>query len=318
MDSISLFEQIVEKAQLNGLRVELLQEKNYFVEKANLDEFLTLVFNEITQEKYSFTIVQDQYAMIQIDLFEQDFVEPLSFSLFTILPENIKQENIEQFNKSIKSLKQQRIIPIIGPDGVGKTTLLTAVMDSVEEKITLSRFKKIVRRSVIYNILYPINRYFLKKKLGYKPEKDQHDDVHYFLSLTAGALYYPYLVYKTLLKKKIVFVDRFFNDYLFENISFRDKETKVRDNWKTLMNFIPKVHWMFHLDASAEVILSRKDELTKEDILTYKEVNFQAYLEKPSLVYTYINTEAQLEHCKNVIVYTGKKANIFQSGANNE
>ncbi len=42
----------------------------------------------------------------------------------------------------------------------------------------------------------------LKRKMGVKPLKDQHDDIHHKMIITAGILYYPYLIFNSNFKKK--------------------------------------------------------------------------------------------------------------------
>jgi len=299
----SLFFKLVKKAEKKNL--ELSQDNNTInIKSEDLDSFFKILFRFCSRNKFCFSIFKNEFDFFTIEIYNTKEIE--SFFIKVQYSYDISKEKMK-FNKEFTKYKKRRIYPIVGPDGVGKTTLLTSAIDIKQKNILYKRFKKIVRRSIIYNLMYPINRFFLKRKLGKKPEKDQHDDVHYFLILLAGIFYYPYLVFNSRFKNKVVFVDRFFNDYLLENISFLDKKTILRKNWNKLLSIIPTVFWTIHLDAKPKTILSRKDELLKRDVKKYKKYNFKIYLAKPSFVYTYINTDLELDDCKLFLEHTYKK-----------
>ncbi len=289
------FDELNKKALDKKLKLAILEDDSLSIKSFELNNLLKVVFDLCSENKICFNIIKEEYDFLKLELLFSLDIKTIFIKVKyeqKIIKEQLKHK------ESIERYKKLKIFPIVGPDGVGKTTLLTSALDINKKEIVYKRFKKIVRRSVLYNILYPLNRYLLKKKLGRKPEKDQYDDIHYLLVLIAGIIYYPYLIFISKFKNKTVFLDRFFNDYLLENISFLDKKTILRENWKTLLLFIPRVYWKVHLDAKAEVILTRKDELTKEDIEAYRNYNFEIYLEKPSFVYTYINTGLEIEKCK--------------------
>jgi len=302
-----------QEINLEEIKVDFTNSYSYYISNELVNNTLETLFDTCSSNQYCFTVLRDQYAQIKVILFDKITDETLEIVFFTTLQNKIKQELEEKYKKRVEFLRKLKIFPVIGPDGVGKTTLLTQVMDFLDEKTLYKRFKKIVRRSVIYNILYPINKFFLTKKLGKKPEKDQHDDIHFFLIICAGLGYYPYLIFQALFKHKLVFLDRFFYDYLLEDISFREKNTHLRKNWKFLLKFIPMVYWCIHLDADAKIILERKNELSTDDIDKYRKLNFQLYMQKPSIVYTYINTGLELEQCKNILLRSGITSNIFKN-----
>jgi len=283
----------------------------YYINEDKVNVVLQNTFDTCSSNEYCFSIFRDKYAQIKVIIFDKYDGQNLEIVLFTQMPNEIISRDEKKYSKKVDFLRKLKIIPVIGPDGVGKTTLLTQVMDRTSQKIFYKRFKKIVRRSIIYNILQPINKYFLTKKFGKKPEKDQHDDIHYFLVICAGLGYYPYLFYKSLIKNNTIILDRFFYDYLLKNISFMEKETYLRENWKFLLQFIPKSYWIMHLDANSEIILSRKEELSSDDIDKYRELNFTLYLNKPSVVYSYINTGINVEKCRDVLLYTGLNSKVF-------
>ncbi|WP_419767112.1 YrbL family protein [Arcobacter sp.] len=280
----------------------------FSINEDRLNNLLNVIFKLCSKESFCFSVIREEYDEIEIVIYSIDEDKKIK-----ILLENIEKKIILDYRKKVLKYKRYKIYPIIGPDGVGKTTLFSNTFDSKDKSLIYKRFKKIVRRSFIYNITYPINKYLLKKKLGQKPEKDQHDDIHYIVIILAGLLYYPYLLFNSLVKNKVIFIDRFFNDYLLENISFLDKKTKLRDRWKNILKYIPTVYWMIHLDAKAKIILERKDELKKRDIKKYRKANFKIYLQKPSIVYTYINTGLELSFCQDILLKVSKRIGLFLS-----
>jgi thymidylate kinase len=215
--------------------------------------------------------------------------------------------NVNEIDICVTSFQKQdsrfgEIIAVIGPDGVGKTTLFNAVKPHLNKRFVYKRFKKIVRRSIIYNLTYPFTKRYLKSKFGFKPSKDQHEDSYAKLVFTAGLLYYPYLLFLAKIKKHLVFIDRYFYDYLLENIAFMQKPTTLRKGWQNYLKFLPTPLMTLHLDAKEDVIRSRKDELNDVDIQKYRELNFFLYLQKPSKVYTYVNTQNDINFCKEVVL----------------
>jgi len=317
----SFYSSILEDLKSKSIEFEILEnnQDKILIKEEIVNLVLKTFFKKCTKSHLSFTILRDSYKLLKIDLFDTLSNDKKRIFIYTCEPSLINSKEESEYLKVIEKSKKQKIFPVIGPDGVGKTTLLTNSFNIKEKPYLYKRFKKIVRRSFIYNILYPINRIILKRKLGVKPLKDQHDDIHYLMIITAGILYYPYLIFNSNFRKRVIFIDRFFNDYLLENISFLDKKTKLRENWKTLLKFIPHSYWIIHLDAKAKIILNRKDELTSRDIKKYRKLNFKIYLEKPSVIYTYINTGNDLELCKDILsnvakeVMTSKKEELCQN-----
>ncbi len=308
-----IIEDILEKHfEFSEFKKDSLQIDNYYIDASQLNEILKIVFHLVSDNEYSFTISRKHYNQCKIDLFDNKNSDIKTFII------NIKKSNKKFYSLKKKLfylnnfiLKKIRIIPVIGPDGVGKTTLIKLLLDEISEKSMYKHFKKIIRRSIIYNIFYPINKILLKRKLGKIPDKDQLDDTYAILSIVEGLIHYPYLVFLTIYKNNILFLDRFFYDYLLKDISFPDKITTLRDYWKLIIRCIPQTLWNIHLDAKSDIILQRKEELTPDDIKKYREFIFLIYLEKPSMFYTYINTKINVKHCKNILKQSGQNAEIF-------
>lgn len=275
---------------------------NYYISEIMLNKILEIIFEFCSTNQYCMSINRNKYSQVKVILFDKSTIERLTFVFVTCMPTNINKFLEDIYNKKINFLKKINIIPVIGPDGVGKSTILNEVINTLEERVFFKRFKKVVRNSVLYNIFHPLNKNSVRKKVGKKSVKNQHDDIHYLLCILSALSAYPYLLFQILVKKRIVFLDRFFYDYLLKNISFLNKETYLRENWRLLLKIIPRSYFLIHLDADAKIILSRKEELSKDDIDKYRKLNFKLYLEKPSIVYLYINTGLKIERCKEVLL----------------
>lgn len=298
----------------SGILKELEQNKINLNNCINIDEALKIIFTICSQNNYNFSILREEYGKCKVIIFDKNSIKTEKFTITFILENNNIIYKIKAYNyKKLYNLRKLlRIIPIIGPDGVGKTTLIQETIKYLKIPVIQKRFKKIVRRSVLYNLIHPINKNILRYKYGKKLEKDQHDDLNSKLIISAGLIYYPYLMILTLFKNKPIIVDRFFSDTLLENISFRDKQTRLRSGWKIALIFIPKTFWIVHLDAKEETILKRKDELSADDVEQYRKLNFEIYLKNPALTYSYINTENSIEVCKDHILHIGRYIQILK------
>ena len=204
------------------------------------------------------------------------------------------------FKNSLRKL--ERFIPLVGPDGVGKTTLIESLSEAFKKRSRYYRFKKTFRGSIIYNTIYPIlKRMALRRMQMKKIDKNQVDDLFGQTIFYIALIKYTLFILTNLIIRKYVFADRFFYDFLFQDMRFADRPATLRTNWKTLLKRSPGTYWLIQLDAPADVIFQRKQELSREDIATYRKEIFHFYLGKPSVLYTYINTANPLETCIGVL-----------------
>lgn len=190
-----------------------------------------------------------------------------------------------------------KVIPLVGPDGVGKTTLIESVKSKNPKKIKYYRFKRLFRRSIIYTILHK----FWEVTSCNEYAKNQIDDVYAYWIFWIAKLRFPFFLFYNLFNRKFILTDRYFHDFLFEGIRFPETVTILRKHWHDLLSSIPKTYSFIQLDAAERVILSRKQEMLKEDIVFYRENMFLFYLDTPSYIYSYINTKNTPEQCVYVI-----------------
>jgi len=211
----------------------------------------------------------------------------------------------------IALLKKTRITPIVGPDGAGKTAMLDELKQQSRLSVRRYRFKNLIR----HNFLYQISRLWLLRKVETEipgnikkaAAKDYYDDIIGDRVIWFGAVFYPFLAIKQFLSPGLLFVDRFFHDFIIQNARFNERESKLHSNWKALLKRTPDTFWFLHLDAPNQVILSRKQELSEQAIDAYRECMFEMYIQKPSPTYSYINTALPITHCTETICNMGRE-----------
>ena len=203
-------------------------------------------------------------------------------------------------------LRLLRITPVLGPDGVGKTSLIKALKRKARSRVYYYRFKKLFR----HNWIYQFSRAVLKRRLPKRFQKNQYDDIYGKWLLMIARFRYPLLVGLSLVTRRLYFCDRFFLDLLIENARFQHKEAGLGSNWERLLRKTPDTFWLIQLDAPNAVILSRKQELTEQAIDAYRRSIFEMYLEKPSVVYSYISTALPLEQCSDALTHSAASLGV--------
>ncbi len=203
-------------------------------------------------------------------------------------------------------LKKVKIIPVVGPDGVGKTSIIETLKKRSRSKIKYYRFKNLFRHGLLYQTL----ALFLRRGEAKKVEKNQYDDLYGDWMVRIASLRYPFLLLVAVLGKRFFFSDRFFQDLIIQDTRFLERKAHLREEWKALLKMSPRTFWFIHLDAPTEVILARKDELNAEAIDCYRRDVFTMYLQKPSLLYSYVNTDQPIEVCAEHLIQAAKAVGI--------
>jgi len=175
------------------------------------------------------------------------------------------------------------IVALVGPDGVGKTTLQKSL--SSQFGGNAYRFKRLYRRSILYKAIYLWARDLEKEK------KNMTDDRLGRQLFCIARLRYPFLLCSALIRKKPLYVDRYYYDLLFEGLRFREQTPRLRSNALELAQKIPRACMVVQLDAPNEAILARKKELTEAGIELYRHTIFFLAFKRPPLRYAYVRTD---------------------------
>jgi thymidylate kinase len=191
--------------------------------------------------------------------------------------------------------KKRKFISIVGPDGVGKTTVIETLTDSLNGKYY--RFKKMFRKSMVYLVLYKMTKKHLNKQAGYSLAKNQYDDRQYN-KLFWIALFNGYLRGLSLNLGRIKLIDRYYPDLLVTGTRFLNETVKQHPQATKRIQLCPTPLAYIQLDAPTEMILARKDELSAEAINHLRDDYFTIGLQLESPLFVYINNRHSLEATK--------------------
>jgi len=90
-------------------------------------------------------------------------------------------------------LQRLNMAPVVGPDGVGKTTLIESVIKQSSYPISYFRFKKLFRTSPLYRVMFPWLRRSLTNELHGEIDvgKSEVDDKYGSFVIINALLFYP-------------------------------------------------------------------------------------------------------------------------------
>jgi thymidylate kinase len=152
---------------------------------------------------------------------------------------------------------------ILGPDGVGKSTLVGRLAESIEQA-AFNRFRIFHWRPMV----------IARQKETGAPSTNPHDEpvrgpllsaVFLFGTLLDYWLGYIFVIRSFLVRTGLVIFDRYYHDVLIDPIRFRYGGPMWLPG--VLRHFVPPPDLLFLvLDADEDVILSRKQELSPEEL----------------------------------------------------
>jgi thymidylate kinase len=222
---------------------------------------LQMLAGEGTADAFRFSVDK------QIQL--KKFIKKFNRNPFTLVGRKLKYY---QDFLTTAMFHRGKVITFSGVDGAGKTT----VIDIVSKRLKNKYRKDIVllrHRPGVLPILSTI-------KHGSKAKAEQHASVtlprqgnnksklssmmrfcYYFLDYQIGQVY---VYFKYVLRGKVVVYDRYYFDFI--NDAKRSNINLNRNFIKSLYRFIYKPDVNFYLFNDAETILSRKAELSAQDI----------------------------------------------------
>lgn len=249
------------KKDLNNLEVK--QRIKYFLETCPSDKVCSFLNN----------LNQTTYAEVYHYFLDAFYYEKTSKSLSRKIIYNLR--NALLFSGAC----------VVGPDGVGKGTIIDLLIDKTESKYY--RFKKIFRKSVLYVIQH---RLFRDKKDSKNVFDEKNRESLFWFSLLRGYL----VIVLNLGRKRFVF-DRYFYDLLIDGLRSENIAIKRGDDLNSKLRLTPSLKTIIQLDAPAIVIRARKAELAddKVDALSclYLECAAKSYPKE----FLYLNTDQSLD-----------------------
>lgn len=239
--------------------------------------FGSLLFGEVSTKEASIKV--NSY-LIDIGFFEYNALfSRFSFTIRTKM----------EINKIYaKFLLFTNIVPFVGPDGVGKTSVIEK---SIEDNgnFRYYRFKKMYRKSFIYEIVHKVYKMKLNaKKINFA--KNEIDDKMAIWNLVISVLNYPILFLYSIIGGKIILSDRYFYEFLFNDLRDLHKKAYLNTYSKYLLKCVPNNYFLVHLDCDTDLILARKNELSRNNIDFFRSNMFKIILMQKPMIYTYINT----------------------------
>jgi hypothetical protein len=158
-------------------------------------------------------------------------------------------------------LLSDRIVPVLGPDGSGKTYFCENLLASEPRRLMHLPFKKLFRNSKDYWIL---QRLFSPRRTEPANVVDERLTAYIVLkSILTGGL----LARRLRRGKKTAVIDRYSWDYLFTNLRTTARPPARGRLYAPLLPLIPRPRRAIVMACSPERILERKQELDRERIV---------------------------------------------------
>jgi thymidylate kinase len=276
-------------------KVIYLEHKNLVLLLKTIKDFcrkesISFVFYNKNHHQKTLSIVSpniDEVAQLHIELLASERLVRSKTQLPT------KKNACFLWNK-IRSVKifKNNFICLIGPDGVGKSTIASVIQQDTPSKPL--RYKSVFRRSLTYKVLYSLQQ---RKYTS----KNNYDDLHPNAVLISSLLRLYIKSILSFFSTKKILCDRYTNDHLASHLR-AEAPPKSSQKISIKSRFIPAPKTIIQLDAPADVILSRRNELSEQTI------NFLShfYLESSVLIrpnkIIYFNTDIPFEDTQKLTI----------------
>jgi thymidylate kinase len=236
-------------------------------------------------------------------LVAEKLLEPLSgpaARLRSILDAVIKR----RIRQRRRAITHGRIFAVTGPDGVGKTTVITALCADLAAKARAFRFKSLFRHNPFYTVLYALRFKSAAAAQGGELAKNLFDEMQAPALFRIARFLHPLLLLRTRFGAYRC-CDRYFHDLLFTDLRRHGAVPRLRDGWERLVPTMPLPAWHLHLDAPDAIILGRKRELSPAALDCYRKGLFAIHLAAATPYFTYLNTGRSLEEVRAVLRLAG-------------
>jgi len=189
-----------------------------------------------------------------------------------------------KFNYELSALFQFSNACVIGPDGVGKGTIIDLILGKTASQYY--RYKKTFRKSLLYIIHH----------LAFRDKSDSKNvyDEKNRKSLFWFSLFRSYLVILLNLGQKRLIFDRYFYDLLIDGLRSENIQIKKGEDLNAKLKFIPKLKTIIQLDAPAQVIRARKAELADDKVDALSDLYLECAIYSRSKYFLYLNTDQDL------------------------
>lgn len=193
---------------------------------------------------------------------EVDLREPVRFSLNLLASKGIVTEKtrFRSFRTLVRRLSTRKnLIPVIGPDGAGKTYLCQNLISSVIKGGSHFRFKRYFR-----NLEYGFVIRIMRQLLPAEKQNELDERISGYL-IVKSWLILKLMAPKMKIARRPILVDRYGWDYLVQGIKTADTPRRIKFH-SIFSKLISKPKKCVCVIAHTATIMGRKDELTEEKI----------------------------------------------------
>lgn len=249
---------IVKEKYYNPLTSKIINDKSNFINSLynSMGKYVYIAYDLISNSNYK--ELNNQQKKIR-NILRSKFL--IRYIINTIKKACQKINNI--------FFPKGKLVAFVGPDGSGKTTFI-----DLSEKHFKELFNGVKRYHIRFNILPELKTGRGISSMGGKVNKDTSSkyEKRSLISKLASwfvVLYYTFEFFigrlplrKYKIKNYIVFYDRYYYDFFVQPTS-RELIYKFR---KLLLFFVKKPDIVIHLDADANIVYKRKQELSVKEI----------------------------------------------------
>lgn len=193
-----------------------------------------------------------------------------------------------------KIVNLKKVIPVVGPDGVGKGSISEASLISLHDFISF-RYKQLYRLNKIYALRLLL--LFSNKK----EQKNKLDErIPYYIFFTS---FLSFQVLRYVKRNKVILMDRYFIDYFATPIRYLKKGEKPKKLfWYRLLLFLtPVPNKMIFMGCSDLSLINRKNELPLESVKFMEHINCEFIERKKMTEILFISTENSIENSSYVM-----------------